>query len=190
MKLAQRTMDAAPKNATWHLIDAENMVIGRLSTRIASLLRGKHKPTYRPDADTGDYVVVVNAEKAGFTGAKYKEKKYHWHTGWVGHLRKTTPERLHEKGMPEEVLRRAVSGMLPKNKLRRTYETKLKIFPGPDHYFGDVIPKDQQPLFPRDKIVTAEVEDELTVEEKKVLAEEEAMVLKAVKEEGAIVYDV
>eukprot|EP00941_MAST-03F_sp_MAST-3F-sp1_P002414 g2414.t1 len=190
MKLAQRSIDAAAKNATWHLIDAENMVVGRLSTRIATLLQGKHKPTYRPDACTGDYVVVVNADKVKFTGEKKKKKTYYWHTGWVGHLRKTNPERLHEKGMPEEILRRAVSGMLPKNKLRRERERKLKIFPGPDHYFGDVIPETQSPLFPQEKFVTKPSEPPMTAEEKRILAEEELLVKKAVEEEGAIVYDV
>jgi large subunit ribosomal protein L13 len=191
-KLAQRVIDAAPRDGSkaWHIIDAENMVVGRLATRIASLLQGKHKPTYRPDVDTGDYVVVTNAEKVVFTGEKFRKKKYMYHTGWVGHLRERTPQQLHEKGMPEEILRRAVSGMLPKNKLRRTFERKLNIYPGSEHYFGEVIPADQQPLFPREKVISASLEEELTEEQKKELAAEEELVRKLVEEEGAIVYDV
>merc|ERR1712032_1563528 len=103
----------------WHFVDAENLVPGRLATRLCPLLMGKHRPDYSPHSDMGDYVVVVNAGKLKFTGSKYKKKIYYWHTGHVGGLKTTTPSTLDEKGKFHEVLERAVYGMLPKNKLRK-----------------------------------------------------------------------
>lgn len=93
----------------WHLVDAENQVVGRLATQISTILRGKHKPTFSPNYDCGDYVVVINAQDVKFTGAKVDDKKYTWHTGWVGGLKQTTVKQLLDK-KPEEVLRKAVLG--------------------------------------------------------------------------------
>lgn len=116
----------------WHLVDAEGLVVGRLATEIAKLLRGKHKATYTPNTDSGDYVVIVNCEKVKFTGLKWDKKLYHWHTNHIGGIKKrTAKEQL--KIHPELILMEAVKGMLPKTTLGRKQLTKLKIFTGPNH---------------------------------------------------------
>ncbi|CAM9441924.1 unnamed protein product [Ectocarpus fasciculatus] len=123
----------------WHLIDARDQVVGRLATQVAHVLRGKHKPTFTPHYDCGDVVVIVNAEKIHFSGNKVQDKKYQWHTGWVGGLKEiNVADQLKKK--PEEVIRRAVLGMLPKNKLRKRQALKLKIFPGDKHLHEDMLP--------------------------------------------------
>lgn len=109
-------------------------IVGRLAVNIVPLLMGKHKPVFRADKDFGDYVVVVNAKHVTFTGSKMKHKLYRWHTGYPGGLKSTTPERLLVK-QPEEVLRRAVWGMLPKNNLRKSRAKKLRIFADDEHPF-------------------------------------------------------
>ena len=116
----------------WHLIDAEDHVVGRLATRIADILRGKVNPQYTPHTDSGDYVVVVNAEKVRFTGNKLGQKKYYSHSNHVGGLRTRTAKELMENH-PERVLMNAVKGMLPKNSLGRQQLTKLKVFIGENH---------------------------------------------------------
>ena len=116
----------------WHLVDADGQVLGRLASRIAILLRGKHKPTYTPHMDTGDFVVVINAAKVRLTGKKWKEKTYYHHTTWPGGLKKTTPEKLAAKH-PERILERAVQGILPRNSLGRKMFKKPKVYAGPDH---------------------------------------------------------
>ena len=116
----------------WFLVDAENRVLGRLATQIAIRLRGKHKPVFTPHADTGDFVVVVNAEKVTLTGAKLDKKVYYKHSGYIGGLKKITARRLLEE-KPEEVLRLAVKRILPKNSLGRRQLKKLKIYKGTDH---------------------------------------------------------
>lgn len=116
----------------WHLVDAQGQVVGRLATRIASLLRGKHSPRFVPHHDAGDFVVVVNVEGMRFTGAKLEDKVYYRHSGYPGGIRvRTAGREMAER--PERVLRRAVEGMLPKNRLGRSLATKLKIYRGPDH---------------------------------------------------------
>jgi large subunit ribosomal protein L13 len=111
----------------WHLVDAEDKVLGRLASRIAACLRGKHKPVYTPNADTGDFIVVVNAAKVKLTGNKLKGKVYYHHTGYPGGIRSATArERLESR--PEEVIRDAVWGMLPKNRLGRAMFKKLKVY--------------------------------------------------------------
>lgn len=120
---------------TWHLIDAEGKVLGRLAVEIANLLRGKHKPTFTYNTDVGDHVVVVNVDKLVVTSAKAEQKKYYRHSGYPGGLRSSTFASEMEK-RPEEVLRRAVRGMLPKNRLSRQVIKKLKIYVGPDHPHG------------------------------------------------------
>lgn len=116
----------------WYLVDAENRILGRLATQIALRLRGKHKPIFTPHADTGDFIVVVNADKIALTGAKLDKKNYYRHSGYMGGLKTVPARRLLEK-KPEEVLRLAVKGMLPKNSLGRRQLKKLKIYTGPDH---------------------------------------------------------
>lgn len=116
----------------WYLVDAENRILGRLATQIALRLRGKHKPIFTPHADTGDFIVVVNADKIALTGAKLDKKNYYHHSGYMGGLKTIPARRLLEK-KPEEVLRLAVKGMLPKNSLGRRQLKKLKIYTGPDH---------------------------------------------------------
>jgi large subunit ribosomal protein L13 len=123
-----KTYSAKPKEIEqrWYLVDAEGQTLGRLATRIADTLRGKRKPVYTPHIDTGDFVVVVNAEKIAVTGKKREEKIYYRHSGYPGGLR--------ERTFAEEiVLRKAVKGMLPRNRLARRQLTKLKVYAGPDH---------------------------------------------------------
>jgi len=115
----------------WWLVDAESKVVGRLASDIAMILMGKHRPTYTPHVDTGDFVVVVNAEKVVFTGKKWKQKQYTWYTGWTRLRSETAEDRLARK--PEEILTEAVRRMLPKNKLAYKMLTKLKIYAGTEH---------------------------------------------------------
>ena len=119
----------------WRLVDAEGQTLGRLATRIADTLRGKDKPQYTPHVDTGDFVVVVNAEKIAVTGKKLDDKMYHRHSGYPGGLRsRSLREQLERR--PTEVLRKAVKGMLPRNRLGRAQLQKLKIYAGPEHPHG------------------------------------------------------
>lgn len=116
----------------WYVVDAENKTLGRLASEVASILRGKKKPIYTPHVDTGDYVIIINAEKIDVTGKKREEKLYRHHTGFPGGLKEITFEKLIAR-KPEEVLRHAIKGMLPKGKLGRQMYTKLKVYSGPDH---------------------------------------------------------
>jgi large subunit ribosomal protein L13 len=129
-----RTYTAKPRELeqTWYLVDAEGKTLGRLATQIADLLRGKGKPQYTPHVDSGDFVVVVNAEKVRVTGNKLEQKRYYRHSGYPGGLReRTLAEQLERR--PEDVLRRAVKGMLPRNRLAARQLVKLKIYAGPEH---------------------------------------------------------
>ncbi|WP_295543508.1 50S ribosomal protein L13 [uncultured Thiohalocapsa sp.] len=117
---------------TWYLVDADGKTLGRLASEIASRLRGKHKPQYTPHVDTGDYLVVVNAEKVRVTGNKRQDKMYYRHTGWVGHLRSRSLQQMLDEH-PERVLEAAVKGMLPHNPLGRAMFKKLKVYAGPNH---------------------------------------------------------
>jgi large subunit ribosomal protein L13 len=123
---------AQDRERNWLLVDAEGQTLGRLATQIADALRGKRKPTYTPHVDTGDFVVVVNAEKITVTGAKRQQKLYHRHSGYPGGLKTRSLNDMLER-RPEEVIRLAVRGMLPKNRLARKQLTKLKIYAGPEH---------------------------------------------------------
>ena len=129
-----KTFVATPANRerNWLVVDATGQTLGRLATEIANTLRGKRKPSYTPHIDTGDFVVVVNAEKIAVTGAKRQEKLYHRHSGYPGGLKTRTLNDMLER-RPEEVLRLAVRGMLPRTRLGRKQLTKLKIYAGPDH---------------------------------------------------------
>jgi len=116
----------------WVLVDATDKILGRLASAIATVLMGKHRPTYTPHVDTGDFVVVINAEKIALSGRKPEQKTYRHHTGYIGHLKETPVKTLLAK-RPEEVLRRAVRRMLPKSKLGRQMLSKLKIYAGAEH---------------------------------------------------------
>jgi len=134
MPPSQRTWTAKPGEIErhWYLVDAEGETLGRLATRIADTLRGKNKPTYTPHVDSGDFVIVVNAEKITVTGKKLEQKIYYRHSGYPGGLRqRTLGEQLERR--PTEVIRRAVKGMLPRNRLARTQIGKLKVYAGPNH---------------------------------------------------------
>lgn len=117
----------------WWIIDAENLVVGRLSTLIAKILRGKHKTTFTPNIDCGDHVVVINAEKVKFTGKKYAEKLYYWHTGFPGGIKDRSARQIIEGKHPERILEYAVSRMISRGPLQRDLMTKLHIFKGPNH---------------------------------------------------------
>ena len=116
----------------WFVVDAEGKVLGRLATRIATILRGKHKPLFAPHLDVGDHVVVLNAEKVHLTGRKLQNKQYRWHTGYIGGLREVSAEKM-LKTHPERVIEWAVQGMLPKNRLGRAMAKKLKVYRGAAH---------------------------------------------------------
>ncbi len=129
-----KTVSAKPKTVKrqWFVIDAQNLVLGRLATEIARRLRGKHKPEYTPHVDTGDYIIVINAEKVRVTGGKEKKKMYHHHTGYPGGIKSIRYDKLMEKA-PEMIIHSAVKGMLPKGPLGRDMFRKLKIYVGPEH---------------------------------------------------------
>ena len=116
----------------WHVVDASQEVLGRAAVKIAAILQGKHRPTWTPHVDTGDYVVVINAEKVQATGAKDDQKIYQWYTGWSGGRKTRTLAQMRDS-RPEDIMRLAVRRMLPKNKLGRTMLKKLKIYPGAEH---------------------------------------------------------
>ena len=129
-----KTFSAKPEEVRrdWYLVDATGKTLGRLSSEIATRLRGKHKPEYTPHVDTGDYIVVVNADKIRVTGNKMKDKMYHRYTGYVGNLKSMPLETLMSEA-PERVLQYAVKGMLPRNSLGRKMFSKLRVFAGPEH---------------------------------------------------------
>jgi|TARA_B110000196_G_scaffold46715_3_gene37200 large subunit ribosomal protein L13 len=130
MKTYSATAETAQHH--WYIIDAADKTLGRISTIIASYLRGKHKPEFTPNVDTGDYIVVINAEKVQVTGNKAKDKIYHSHTGYPGGLKSISFEKLIEKA-PERTIQNAVKGMLPKGPLGRAMFKKLKVYAGQDH---------------------------------------------------------
>jgi large subunit ribosomal protein L13 len=116
----------------WYVVDAENQVLGRLASEVAKVLRGKHKPIYTPHVDTGDYVIVVNADKVVLTGDKWSQKHYRWHTGYPGGLREISAERLRQR-RPARLVELAIRGMLPKTKLGRAMFRKLKVYVASTH---------------------------------------------------------
>jgi large subunit ribosomal protein L13 len=129
-----KTWNAKPADVErqWYVVDAEGQTLGRLATRVADTLRGKRKPTYTPHVDTGDFVVIVNAEKIAVTGAKLQQKLYYRHSGYPGGLRsRSLAEELERR--PTEVIRKAVKGMLPRSRLGRAQLGKLKVYAGPVH---------------------------------------------------------
>lgn len=137
-----KTFSAKPEavRRDWYVVDAEGKTLGRLATELARRLRGKHKPEYTPHVDTGDYIIVVNAEKIRVTGNKLKDKLYYRHTGYVGNMKSESLEKLLQRA-PEQALEMAVKGMLPRNPLGRQMFKKLKVVRGADHPH-----KAQQPI--------------------------------------------
>jgi large subunit ribosomal protein L13 len=116
----------------WYVVDAKDQVLGRLASRVATYLRGKHKPVFTPNSDTGDFIIVVNAEKVKLTGKKIEDKTYYWHTGYPGGIKsEKAKDRLKRK--PELIVQKAVQGMLPKNRLGRAMFKKLKVYKGGEH---------------------------------------------------------
>ncbi len=136
------TVSAKPAEVRreWYLVDADGKTLGRLASEIARRLRGKHKPEYTPHVDTGDYIVVVNAEKIRVTGNKLTDKMYHHHTGYIGNLKSISLEKQLQKA-PERVIETAVRGMMPRNPLGRAMLKKLKVFAGPEHRHAAQQPK-------------------------------------------------
>ena len=120
----------------WYLVDAKGKILGRIATKIATILNGKKRPNFSPAVNFPDFVVVINAEKVAVTGKKEKQKVYRWHSGYLGGLKEMTLEEMRKK-KPTEIIRRAVWNMLPKNKLRKKRIKRLKIFAGNDHPFSD-----------------------------------------------------
>ncbi len=137
-----KTFTAKPAEVKrdWYVVDATGKNLGRLASEVARRLRGKHKPIYTPHVDTGDYIVVINAEKINVTGNKRKDKMYHRHTGYIGNLKSISFEKLIDKA-PERVIETAVKGMLPKNPLGRAMFKKLKVYAGSEHNHAAQQPK-------------------------------------------------
>lgn len=137
-----KTFSAKPAEVKhdWFVVDADGKTLGRLASEIARRLRGKHKAIYTPHVDTGDYIVVVNAEKVRVTGNKLKDKMYYKHTGYIGHMKSISLEKLLQKA-PERVLKTAVKGMMPKNTLGRAMMRKLKVYAGAEHQHSAQQPK-------------------------------------------------
>lgn len=127
-------------NRDWYVVDAEGKTLGRLATEVARRLRGKHKPIYTPHVDTGDYIIIVNADKVHVTGNKATDKMYYRHTGYVGNLKSASFEKMQARA-PGRVIELAVKGMLPKNPLGRAMYRKLKVYSGPDHMHAAQQPK-------------------------------------------------
>ena len=120
------------QDRVWHVIDASDVVLGRLASQVAILLRGKHKPTFAPNADTGDFVIIINADKVALTGAKLEKKKAYSHSGFPGGLKTTSYTELMAKN-PAKAVEKAIRGMLPHNSLARQQLSKLKVYAGPEH---------------------------------------------------------
>jgi large subunit ribosomal protein L13 len=139
---ATQSAKASEVERHWYVVDAEGVVLGRLGTRVASILRGKHKPVFTPHTDTGDFVIVVNAAKVRLTGRKREAKTYYRHTGYTGHLKSTTADKLLSGPHADRVVRQAVRGMLPKNALGRKMLSKLKVYAGPEHPHAAQKPED------------------------------------------------
>ena len=132
MKKYTYSAKASDNEGKWYLVDAEGAVLGRLATRIAAHLRGKHNVLFTPHVDTGDSIIVINAEKVKLTGRKWNQKMYYRHSGYIGGLKEISAEKLREK-RPEDIIRFAVRGMLPKNRLGRKLYKKLKVYAGEKH---------------------------------------------------------
>lgn len=140
MKKYTPSAKQADNKGKWYVVDAEGQVLGRLASQVAARLRGKHNPMFTPHVDTGDWVVVINADKIKLTGRKWDDKKYYRHSGYIGGLTETTARKLMER-KPTEMLRLAVRGMLPKNPLGRQLNRKLRIYAGENHPHEAQVPE-------------------------------------------------
>ncbi|MEE2788066.1 MAG: 50S ribosomal protein L13 [Myxococcota bacterium] len=129
------TVAEAIENRKWWIVDLEGQTVGRAATRIAHVLRGKHKPTFTPHVDDGDYVIAINADKVKFTGRKWQDKTYYKHSGYVGGLKEITAEKLLDRH-PDQIVMRAIKGMLPRGPLGRAQLKKLKVYAGAEHPHG------------------------------------------------------
>ena len=138
-----RSIKPAEVEKKWHLIDAEGLVVGRLASIVANILRGKHKPSFTPHVDCGDHVVIINADKVRFTGRKLTDKKYYKHTGYAGGIKETTPAKVLDGRFPERVLEKAVERMIPRGPLGRQQMRALHLYAGTEHPHGGTQP---QPL--------------------------------------------
>ena len=130
---ATQSAKPAEVERRWYVADATDQVLGRFASRLATILRGKHKPTFTPHVDTGDFVIVVNAEKVKLTGNKRQQKIYHRHSGYVGSVKSITADKLLDGPHADRVVEKAICGMLPKNSLGRDMARKLKVYIGPEH---------------------------------------------------------
>ena len=130
---ATRSIRAEDVERRWFVVDATDLVLGRLATRVATILRGKHRATFTPHVDTGEYVIVINADKVKLTGRKREQKTYYRHTGYPGGIKSITAEKLLASAHSDRVVHDAIRGMLPKNALGRKMLEKLKVYAGPDH---------------------------------------------------------
>ena len=130
---ATKSVSSDEVDRQWYVVDAEDLVLGRLATRIATVLRGKHKPSFTPHSDTGDHVIVVNADKVQLTGRKREQKTYYRHSGYMGGIKSINADKLLASAHSDRVVRNAVRGMLPKNTLGRQMLSKLRVYAGPDH---------------------------------------------------------
>ena len=128
-----RSIKPAEVEKKWHLIDAEGLVVGRLASIVANILRGKHKPSFTPHVDCGDHVVIINADKVRFTGRKLTDKKYYKHTGYAGGIKETTPAKVLDGRFPERVLEKAVERMVPRGPLGRQQMKALHLYAGTEH---------------------------------------------------------
>jgi len=142
-KIIKQTKSLNPKevNKQWLLIDAENVVLGRLASNVSKILRGKHKANYTPHVDCGDNVIIINAEKIKLTGNKLSNKKYHWHTGYPGGIKETTAKKIIEGKNPDKVIRLAVQRMIPKGPLGRQQISNMKVYCGKNHPHDSQVPK-------------------------------------------------
>ena len=130
---ATKSTRPADVERAWYLVDADDQILGRMASRVASILRGKHKASFTPHVDTGDFVVIVNADKVKLTGNKREQKTYYRHSGYPGSIRSVTAEEVLEGPHPDRVVKTAIRGMLPKNSLGRQMLRKLKVYAGPEH---------------------------------------------------------
>ena len=142
-KILKQTKSLNPKDVAkqWLLIDAENIVLGRLASNVSKILRGKHKANYTPHVDCGDNVIIINAEKVKLTGNKLSDKKYYWHTGYPGGIKETTAKKIIEGKNPDKIIRLAVQRMIPKGPLGRQQISNMKVYCGESHPHDSQIPK-------------------------------------------------
>jgi large subunit ribosomal protein L13 len=130
---ATRSVSSDEVERSWYVVDAEDLILGRLATRIATVLRGKHKPSFTPHSDVGDHVIVVNADKVALSGRKREQKTYYRHSGYMGGTKSITADKLLASAHSDRVVRAAVRGMLPRNTLGRQMLSKLRVYAGPEH---------------------------------------------------------